>query len=124
MQRRQQLLRRADRPVPEVVQQPSAALRTPVGVLGVLVFGRGLPPPIVALRRGDIIVAKPEKDPKAFKWKRFATGFHNACGIHIVKPITSMMGESSVSPFRASLRRYHARIRRRIPAAAAKWCPS
>lgn len=47
----------------------------------------------VALRRGDILTAKPSDDPKAFKWKRFATGFHNACGIHIVKPGHIVIGQ-------------------------------
>jgi hypothetical protein len=35
----------------------------------------------VALRRGDIIRAKPAPDPKGFPWKPFATGFENGCGI-------------------------------------------
>ena len=30
----------------------------------------------VSLRRGDTMTAKPSKDPKDFRWKRFATGFH------------------------------------------------
>ena len=50
----------------------------------------------VSLRRGDVMTAKPSKDPKGFRWKRFATGFHNGCGMHIVKPghlIISQMAE-------------------------------
>ena len=39
-----------------------------------------------ALRRGDIFVATPQKDPTAFQWRHFASGFHNPCGIHIIKP--------------------------------------
>ena len=42
------------------------------------------------------MTAKPSKDPKGFRWKRFATGFHNGCGMHIVKPghlIISQMAE-------------------------------
>jgi len=35
----------------------------------------------LALRRGDIIVAKMVSDAKAFKWTLFATGFHNPCGM-------------------------------------------
>ena len=29
------------------------------------------------LRRGDVVVTKPSKDPKSTKWKVFATGLHN-----------------------------------------------
>lgn len=50
----------------------------------------------VALRRGDIVRAVPEEDPGKFKWEAFASGFHNPCGIHIVKPghiIISQMAE-------------------------------
>ena len=38
----------------------------------------------VVLRRGDVLRAKPEVDPAAFKWGLFATGFHNGCGIHAI----------------------------------------
>lgn len=50
----------------------------------------------VALRRGDILIAKPTDDPTAFQWRHFANGFHNACGIHIIEPghiIISQMAE-------------------------------
>tara|TARA_R110002096_G_scaffold212352_10_gene399859 strand:+ start:6940 stop:9825 length:2886 start_codon:yes stop_codon:yes gene_type:complete len=50
----------------------------------------------VALRRGDIMVAKPTSAPDAFEWRRFANGFHNPCGIHIISPghiIISQMAE-------------------------------
>jgi hypothetical protein len=50
----------------------------------------------VSLRRGDIVTATPSKDANGFQWKRFATGFHNGCGMHIVKPghiIISQMAE-------------------------------
>ena len=47
----------------------------------------------VALRRGDILVGTPSKDPKAFEWRRFANGFHNACGIHVVKPGHIVIGQ-------------------------------
>ncbi|MDF1754905.1 MAG: PmoA family protein [Verrucomicrobiales bacterium] len=50
----------------------------------------------VALRRGDIVRAEPSEDPNAFDWKPFASGFHNPCGIYIVKPghiIISQMAE-------------------------------
>jgi len=40
----------------------------------------------VALRRGDILMAKPTADPAKFQWKLFATGFHNACGIEVIAP--------------------------------------
>ena len=51
---------------------------------------------IYRCRRGGVMTAKPSKDPKGFRWKRFATGFHNGCGMHIVKPghlIISQMAE-------------------------------
>lgn len=38
----------------------------------------------VVLRRGDVLRAKPESDPAAFKWELFASGFHNGCGIHAI----------------------------------------
>ncbi len=50
----------------------------------------------LAIRRGDILTATPQADPAEFKWKHFASGFHNPCGIHIVKPghiIISQMAE-------------------------------
>ncbi|MDF1825260.1 MAG: PmoA family protein [Verrucomicrobiales bacterium] len=50
----------------------------------------------VALRRGDILIARPTDDPAAFEWRHFANGFHNACGIHIIEPghvIISQMAE-------------------------------
>lgn len=77
-------------------------------VIDSLEFPKDMPPEIgaldfasdgmlyVSLRRGDIMIAKPTKDPKGFRWKRFATGFHNGCGMHIVKPghlIISQMAE-------------------------------
>ncbi|MEO0415658.1 MAG: hypothetical protein AAF226_11980, partial [Verrucomicrobiota bacterium] len=40
----------------------------------------------LAIRRGDILIAKPKDDPKAFEWRHFASGFHNPCGIYIVAP--------------------------------------
>ena len=49
-----------------------------------------------ALRRGDIVVAKPTADPKAFKWRVFATGHHNPLGLQVVGPghiIVSQMAE-------------------------------
>ncbi len=39
-----------------------------------------------ALRRGDIVVATPTKDPTAFQWRVFATGHHNILGLEVVKP--------------------------------------
>lgn len=50
----------------------------------------------VALRRGDILMAKPSADPRKFQWKLFASGFHNACGMEVVKPghlLVSQMAE-------------------------------
>ena len=50
----------------------------------------------VALRRGDILMAKPVADAKKFQWKHFASGFHNACGMEVVAPghlIVSQMPE-------------------------------
>ncbi len=40
----------------------------------------------VALRRGDVLMAKPVADAKKFQWKHFASGFHNACGMEVVAP--------------------------------------
>ena len=48
------------------------------------------------LRRGDVVIAKPGKDPKATKWEVFATGLHNPMGMILVKPghiIVSQMAE-------------------------------
>ncbi len=47
----------------------------------------------VALRRGDILVGTVDADPNKFKWRRFANGFHNACGIHVVKPGHIVIGQ-------------------------------
>ncbi len=50
----------------------------------------------VALRRGDVLMAKPVADAQKFRWKHFASGFHNACGMEVVKPghlIISQMPE-------------------------------
>lgn len=50
----------------------------------------------VALRRGDIIYSKINKDPAAFEWKRFASGFHNPCGMEFDgqgRLLVSQMGE-------------------------------
>ncbi|MFT5882221.1 MAG: hypothetical protein ACI9FG_000721 [Crocinitomicaceae bacterium] len=50
----------------------------------------------VALRRGDILMAKPTADPSKFQWKLFASGFHNACGMEVVAPghiLISQMAE-------------------------------
>ncbi len=50
----------------------------------------------VATRRNDIFVTTPTKAPDNFKWKLFASGFHNACGIYSPKPgqlLVSQMAE-------------------------------
>ncbi|MFT5634272.1 MAG: hypothetical protein ACI9SQ_002002 [Rubritalea sp.] len=50
----------------------------------------------VALRRGDILIAKPVADAKKFQWKYFATGFHNSCGMEVIAPghiVISQMAE-------------------------------
>ncbi|MEO0447182.1 MAG: DUF6807 family protein, partial [Verrucomicrobiota bacterium] len=47
----------------------------------------------VALRRGDIFVATPQEAPDQFAWRHFASGFHNACGIHIVAPGHLIIGQ-------------------------------
>mgnify|MGYP001815868874 CR=1 FL=1 len=59
---------------------------------------KGLPPEVgavqfdsegtlyVALRRGDVLTAKPVADADKFQWKHFASGFHNACGMEVVAP--------------------------------------
>lgn len=39
---------------------------------------------VVALRRSDVLIATPTEDPKKFEWSLFASGLHNACGMHIV----------------------------------------
>ena len=49
-----------------------------------------------ALRRGDIVVAKPTAHPQDFKWKVFATGHHNILGMEVLGPgrlIVSQMAE-------------------------------
>ncbi|MDA7757275.1 PmoA family protein [Opitutales bacterium] len=48
------------------------------------------------LRRGDVVVTKPGKDPKSTKWKVFATGLHNPMGMILVGPghlLVSQMAE-------------------------------
>ena len=48
------------------------------------------------LRRGDVVVTKPGKDPKSTKWKVFATGLHNPMGMVLVAPghiLVSQMAE-------------------------------
>ena len=61
----------------------------------------------VVLRRGDVLRAKPESDPTAFKWELFATGFHNGCGLHALSSskirVTQMseMTQAGQSGFRA-----------------------
>ena len=40
----------------------------------------------VALRRGDVLTAKPVADPASFAWKLFATGFDNGCGMVVPEP--------------------------------------
>lgn len=61
-----------------------------------ITFPEGVPPEVgalgfnpsgelvVALRRSDVIVAKPTEDPKKFDWRLFASGLHNACGMDIL----------------------------------------
>jgi len=39
---------------------------------------------VVALRRSDVLIAKPTADPEKFEWRLFASGLHNACGMHVV----------------------------------------
>ncbi len=49
-----------------------------------------------AARRGDILIATPTEKPEDFAWRHFASGFHNPCGIYILKPghiIISQMAE-------------------------------
>ena len=38
------------------------------------------------LRRGDVLVTKPGKDPSSTKWKVFATGLHNPMGMELIGP--------------------------------------
>ena len=38
------------------------------------------------LRRGDVLVTKPGKDPKSTQWKVFATGLHNPMGMELIRP--------------------------------------
>ncbi|MEC8044153.1 MAG: DUF6807 family protein [Verrucomicrobiota bacterium] len=38
------------------------------------------------LRRGDVLVTKPGKDPSSTKWNVFATGLHNPMGMELIKP--------------------------------------
>ena len=73
-----------------------------------IAFPDGVPPEVggldfdangmlyVALRRGDIIVARPQSDPAGFEWRLFATGFHNGCGLVASEPgrvLVSQMAE-------------------------------
>ncbi len=74
----------------------SAAVADESYRLETIAFPEGVPPEVggvgftpsgrivVAMRRGDVMVAEPVADPKAFQWKRFASGLHEACGLHIV----------------------------------------
>ncbi len=39
---------------------------------------------VVALRRSDVLIARPTDDPTKFEWRLFASGLHNACGMHVV----------------------------------------
>jgi len=51
---------------------------------------------VVALRRSDVLIAKPNEDPQKFSWRRFAQGLHNACGMHVVNQhevVISQMAE-------------------------------
>ena len=51
---------------------------------------------VVALRRSDVLVAKPTKDSQKFQWRRFAKGLHNACGMHVISSreiVISQMAE-------------------------------
>lgn len=48
------------------------------------------------LRRGDVVVAPPSADPKAFRWRVFATALHNPLGMQVVAPghiVVSQMAE-------------------------------
>ena len=38
------------------------------------------------LRRGDVLVTKPGKDPNSTEWKVFATGLHNPMGMELIGP--------------------------------------
>ena len=38
------------------------------------------------LRRGDVLVTKPNKDAASTKWKVFATGLHNPMGMELIGP--------------------------------------
>ena len=38
------------------------------------------------LRRGDVLVTKPGKDPSSTEWKVFATGLHNPMGMELIGP--------------------------------------
>jgi glucose/arabinose dehydrogenase len=48
------------------------------------------------LRRGDVVVSKPEQDLSKLQWKVFATGLHNGMGMEILAPgkiVVSQMAE-------------------------------
>ena len=50
----------------------------------------------ISLRRGKRHDRQALEESEGVSWKRFATGFHNGCGMHIVKPghlIASQMAE-------------------------------
>ena len=38
------------------------------------------------LRRGDILITKPGKDPQSTNWKVFASGLHNPMGMELIGP--------------------------------------
>ncbi len=61
-----------------------------------ITFPEGVPPEVgamgfnpsgelvVALRRSDVMIAEPTDDPTRFKWRLFASGLHNACGMVVL----------------------------------------
>lgn len=71
-------------------------------------FPEGVPPEVgglgfspsgklfVALRRSDVLVAEPAREPAAFAWKLFASGLDNPCGLQVLSDrevIVSQMPE-------------------------------
>lgn len=73
-----------------------------------IAFPEGVPPEVgalgfnpsgelvVALRRSDVIIAKPTEYSSGFEWRLFASGLHNACGMVVVSDteiIVSQMPE-------------------------------
>ncbi len=80
-------------PVPSHAEKPVFSDYYKLETIG---FPEGVPPEVgaigfneegeivVALRRSDVLVAKPTEKPEDFQWRLFGRGLHNACGIQVI----------------------------------------